>query len=143
MTGGKTLLLVEDRPDDVALALRAFRRTGVVHEVVVVRDGEEAHDYLFGPGRQALPDLILLDLSLPKFNGLEVLRRIRDHERTRTIPVIVLTSSSEERDVSQSYALGANSFVRKPVDFTEFAEAARLLCQYWFVLNQAPRGGDR
>jgi two-component system response regulator len=141
---GKTILLVEDNPDDVELTLRAFDKSKIANEIVVARDGEEALDYLFGTGAHAgravapLPEVVLLDLKLPKVEGLDVLRRLRAHERTRRLPVVVLTSSSEQQDVLSSYDLGANSFVRKPVDFAEFMEAARHLGLYWLVVNQAP-----
>ena len=142
----KTILLVEDNPDDEELTVRALRKNNVANEVIVVRDGVEALDYLFaeGPyanrGIQPRPQVILLDLKLPKLDGLGVLRRLRADERTRLIPVVVLTSSREERDIIDSYGLGANSYVRKPVDFTQFTEAARQLGLYWLVLNEvAPR----
>ena len=139
----KVILLVEDNPDDELLALRALKKSGVPNEVVVARDGVEALDYLFARGphagrdTSAMPRLILLDLKLPKVDGLEVLRRIRASERTRLLPVVMLTSSAEERDLLQSYSLGANSYVRKPVSFTEFVEAARQLGVYWLKLNRA------
>jgi two-component system response regulator len=138
------ILLVEDRPDDVELTLRAFERSHVMNEIVVVRDGEEALDYLFATGTHAdrdpdrFPSVVLLDLKLPKIDGLDVLRRLRDDERTRRVPVVVLTSSNEEQDVVRSYDLGANSFVRKPVDFAQFIDAARQLGLYWLVLNEPP-----
>jgi two-component system response regulator len=131
------LLLVEDNPDDVELTLRAFERSQIANELVVVRDGAEALDYLFGTDRHV--EVVLLDLKLPKIDGLEVLRRMRADERTRRTPVVVLTSSNEERDIVSSYDLGANSFVRKPVDFTQFVEAARHLGLYWLVMNESPR----
>jgi len=141
-----TILLVEDNPDDVALTLRALKSHKIGNEVVVLEDGEQALDYLFGSngGTAAddLPALVLLDLKLPKVTGLEVLQHIRADERTRVLPVVVLTSSGEERDVVESYSLGANSYVRKPVDFLEFTEAARQLGLYWLILNRAP-GGNR
>lgn len=141
-----TILLVEDNPDDVALTLRALKSHKIGNEVVVLQDGEQALDYLFGSngGTAAddLPALVLLDLKLPKVTGLEVLQHIRADERTRVLPVVVLTSSGEERDVVESYSLGANSYVRKPVDFLEFTEAARQLGLYWLILNRAP-GGNR
>jgi two-component system, response regulator len=139
-----TILLVEDNADDVELTLRAFRRSKIANEIVVASDGVEALDYLFATGSHAgrnpklLPEVVLLDLKLPKIGGLEVLRRMRAEERTRRIPVVVLTSSNEERDILSSYDLGANSFVRKPVDFTQFAEAAQQLGLYWLVTNQPP-----
>ncbi len=130
------ILLIEDNPDDEALTRRALQKNNVTNEMVVAHDGQEALDYLFGAGR--LPQLILLDLKLPKIDGLEVLRRLRAEERTRLLPVVVLTSSNEERDLVTSYSLGANSYVRKPVDFKEFTEAARQLGLYWLLLNEPP-----
>ncbi len=140
----KMILLVEDNRDDEALTLRALRKNRITNEVVVVRDGAEALEYLFGTGRYegrdttAVPDLILLDLKLPKVDGLEVLRRLRADKGTRPLPVVILTSSTEEQDVLKSYGLGANSYIRKPVDFDEFMEAARQLSVYWLLLNQGP-----
>jgi CheY-like chemotaxis protein len=142
--GKKTVLLVEDNPDDVALALRALRQSHIPSEVVVARDGVEALDYLFGTGSFAgrdlsvMPEVILLDLKLPKVDGLEVLRRLRADERTKLLPVVVLTTSSEQKDIMDSYGLGANSYVRKPVDFIQFSEAVRQLGLYWLVLNEPP-----
>jgi two-component system, response regulator len=139
------ILLVEDKRNDIDLTLRAFARSKIANEIVVVKDGEEALDYLFATGvysgrdRMNMPELVLLDLKLPKVDGLEVLRRLRADERTRRLPVVVLTSSKEESDVVSSYDLGANSFVRKPVDFLEFMDAARQLGLYWLVLNEPPR----
>jgi len=136
--------LVEDNPDDELLTLRAFKKNNIVNEVVVARDGSEALDYLFGTGTYAgrdvsvMPQVVLLDLRLPKVNGLEVLRRLRANERTKLLPVVVLTSSDEERDVVDSYSLGANSYIRKPVDFDQFVEAVRHLGLYWLVLNKSP-----
>jgi two-component system, response regulator len=137
----KSILLVEDQPDDELLTIRALKRNNIKNEVVVARDGAEALDFLFGRGDHVgreLPQVILLDLKLPKVDGLEVLRQVRADARTRRLPVIVLTSSKEERDVVQSYNLGANSYVRKPVDFEQFSEAVRQLGLYWFVLNELP-----
>lgn len=140
----RAILLVEDNPDDEALTLRAFKKHNITNEVVVAHDGAEALEYLFGTGRYAgrdldvTPQLILLDLKLPKVDGLEVLRQLRADDRTRLLPVVVLTSSTEERDLVESYRLGANSYVRKPVDFTQFVEAARQLGLYWLLMNQAP-----
>lgn len=136
-----SILLVEDNPDDEELTLRALRKNRIMNHVAVARDGVEALDYLFGTGAHAerdvsvQPQVVLLDLKLPRLDGLEVLRRIRSDERTKLLPVIVLTSSKEEEDVAKSYELGANSYVRKPVDFTEFTEAVRQLGLYWLVLN--------
>jgi two-component system response regulator len=140
----KVILLVEDNPDDEALTLRALKKNNILNEVVVAHDGAEALDYLFGTGTHAgrnpshLPQVVLLDLKLPKVDGLEVLRRIRADERTKLLPVVVLTSSKEEQDLLKSYSLHANSYVRKPVDFTQFTEAVRQLGLYWLVLNEAP-----
>lgn len=134
----KIIMLVEDNPDDEALTIRGLRKNNLANEIVVARDGLEALDYLFGTGgkTRVIPTLILLDLKLPKMDGLEVLRRIRADDRTRLLSVVVLTSSTEERDVVESYGLGANSYVRKPVEFEEFMEAARQLQLYWLVLNE-------
>jgi two-component system response regulator len=140
----KVILLVEDNPDDEELTLLAFKQGNIVNEVIVAHDGAEALDYLFATGQYAgrdpsrLPQLVLLDLKLPKLDGLEVLRRLRADPRTQLIPVVVLTSSSEEEDVVASYRLGANSYVRKPVEFHRFADAVRQLGLYWLLLNEAP-----
>ena len=140
----RIILLVEDNPDDVALTRRAFERSRVANELVVAEDGQQALDYLFGTGTHAgrdtsiQPEVVLLDLDLPLLDGLGVLRRIRADERTRRLPVVMLTSSNEEVDRWRSYDLGANSFVRKPVDFAEFLEAARQLGVYWLALNEPP-----
>jgi two-component system response regulator len=140
----KTILLVEDNPDDELLTLRALKKSNVLNEVIVARDGAEALDYLFGTGAYAgreaslMPQVILLDLRLPKVDGLEVLQRLRADERTRLLPIVILTSSDEEQDIVDSYRLGANSYVRKPVDFAQFSEAVRQLGLYWLLLNQAP-----
>lgn len=139
----KAILLVEDNPDDEALTLRAFKKNNIGNPVVVARDGAEALDCLFGSGGRlphALPQVVLLDLKLPKVDGLEVLRRIRADGRTKLLPVVILTSSREEQDIVESYSLGANSYVRKPVDFDEFVEAARQLGLYWLLLNEVPAG---
>jgi two-component system, response regulator len=138
----KTILLVEDNPDDEELTVRALKKNNVSNSLVVARDGVEALDYLFGTGPYtgrniaARPGLVLLDLKLPKIDGLEVLRRIRADARTRRMPVTVLTSSKEEQDVIKSYNLGANSYIRKPVDFVQFTEAVRQLGLYWLMLNE-------
>ncbi|GAB4524770.1 MAG: response regulator [Anaerolineae bacterium] len=138
------ILLVEDNRDDEGLTLRAFRKSKVANDVVVVRDGAEALNFLFGQesyiGRDVsrLPEIILLDIKLPKMDGLEVLRQIRSQQLTKRIPVIVLTSSNEERDVVGSYDLGANSYIRKPVDFDQFIGAVQQLGLYWLVLNESP-----
>jgi two-component system response regulator len=136
------ILLVEDNPDDVSLTLRALKSRNITNDVVVANDGVQALEYLFGagttPGPAELPAVVLLDLKLPKVNGLEVLQRIRADERTRMLPVVILTSSDEERDIIKGYSLGANSYVRKPVDFVEFTEAAKQLGLYWLLINRAP-----
>lgn len=143
---GKIILLVEDNPDDELLALRALRKNGVANEVVVARDGVEALDYLFATGEYAgrdiedTPQLVLLDLKLPRVDGLEVLRRLRSDERTRLVPVVILTSSKERQDMLDGYGLGANSYVRKPVNFERFVEAVEQLKLYWLVLNESPPG---
>ncbi|WP_291704081.1 response regulator [Bradyrhizobium sp.] len=137
----KRILLVEDNPRDEALTLRALQKHNLQSAVAVTRDGVEALDYLLPAADHAvqpLPQLVLLDLKLPKLDGLEVLRRLREHERTRLLPVVILTSSAEERDILESYRLGTSSYVRKPVDFAEFTEAVRYLGLYWLILNIAP-----
>ena len=145
----KVILLVEDNPDDEALTLRALKKNNILNEVVVARDGGEALDYLFCRGKFAghdnrvLPELVLLDLKLPKVDGLEVLRQLRAAAETRLLPVVILTSSNEQRDIIAGYDLGANSYIRKPVDFSQFTEAVRQLGIYWLVLNVSanPGGG--
>ncbi len=138
------ILLVEDNPDDEALTIRALNRNNITNEVFVARDGVQAMDYVFARGSHAdrdindLPRLVLLDLKLPKVDGLEVLRQIRADERTKRLPVVVLTSSKEEQDLVDSYNLGVNSYIRKPVDFTLFTEAVRQVGLYWLVLNEPP-----
>ena len=138
----KVILLVEDNPSDIDLTKRALERSRVANVLVVARDGQEALEYLFGtspttgPGR--LPELVLLDLKLPKVDGHEVLRRIRADPHTRRVPVVIMTTSKEDQDVAQSYDLGANSYIRKPVDFTQFAGAVEQLGLYWLVMNEPP-----
>jgi two-component system response regulator len=138
------ILLVEDNPDDVELTLRAFRRSNVANQIIVARDGVEALDYLFATGAyahrdaNALPQVVLLDLKLPRIDGLQVLERLRAHPKTHLLPVVILTSSTEQRDLASGYRLGANSYVRKPVDFQEFVEAVKQLGLYWLLLNQRP-----
>jgi len=140
----KYILLVEDNPDDVELTLLAFKKYNIKNDLVVIQNGAEALDYLFAEGAYAgrdlsnMPTVILLDLKLPKIGGLEVLRRIRADERTKFLPVVILTSSKEEQDLINGYKFGANSYVRKPVDFAQFTEAARQLGLYWMILNEPP-----
>lgn len=140
----KMILLVEDNPDDEALTIRALNKNKIANNLSVVRDGVEALDFLFCTGSYAerdpndLPEVILLDLKLPKLDGLEVLRRIREDKRTQLLPVVILTSSVEEQDLIKSYSLGANSYIRKPVDFSQFVEAVHQLGMYWLVLNEPP-----
>jgi two-component system, response regulator len=140
----KVILLIEDNEDDVELTLRAFKMNHILNEVVVARNGTEALDYLFGAGSYSgrdtgvLPAVVLLDLKLPKRDGFEVLRRIRADERTRLLPVVILTSSKEEQDRINSYTNGANSYIRKPVDFNQFAEAVKHIGTYWLLLNEPP-----
>jgi len=137
MNRNGTILLVEDNQDDIDLTLRAFEKTTLANEIVVVRDGPEAIDYLLA--RLApLPEVVLLDIKLPKLSGLEVIQRLRADERTRRLPIVILTSSNEEQDIVLAYRFGANSFVRKPVDFAQFAMAARQLGIYWLFLNVPP-----
>jgi two-component system response regulator len=142
--GERAILLVEDNPDDEALTLRALSRNNIANEVIVARDGVEALDYLFGTGKYDgrdvghQPQLILLDLKLPKIDGLEVLKRLRADTRTRHVPVVVLTSSMEQRDIVACYDDGANSYIRKPVDFDEFLKAVNQLGMYWLLMNVVP-----
>lgn len=136
MTAVRSILLVEDNPDDERLTLRALRRGNLANPVVVARNGEEALRQVFSPG--PLPCVVLLDLKLPKVDGLEVLRQIRARDRTRLLPVVMLTSSSEDRDIIESYSLGANSYVRKPVNIDEFTEAVRQLGLYWALISELP-----
>jgi two-component system response regulator len=143
----KVILLVEDNPDDELLTRRALKKNSIGNEVVVARDGVEALDYLFGTGAHEgrdlseLPQVMLLDLKLPKIDGLDVLRRVRADERTRLLPVVILTSSREQQDLVNGYGCGANSYIRKPVDFAQFIEAVRQLGLYWLVLNETPQAG--
>ncbi|MCI0330901.1 MAG: response regulator [candidate division Zixibacteria bacterium] len=140
----KIILLVEDNPDDVELTMRALKKNNIQNEVVVARDGAEALEYLFGEGKytgrntSVMPQIVLLDLKLPKVNGLEVLQRLRADSRTRLLPIVILTSSKEEQDLISGYSLGANSYIRKPVDFNQFSEAVRQLGLYWLLLNEPP-----
>ena len=142
-TNDRVILLVEDHPDDEELTMRALAKNNIMNEVVVARDGVQALEYLFGTGAYAgrdmdvMPQIILLDLKLPKIDGLEVLRRLRADDRTKFLPVVILTSSKEEQDVVKSYQLGANSYVRKPVDFQEFTQAVQQLGLYWLILNES------
>jgi CheY-like chemotaxis protein len=142
--GEKYILLVEDNPDDETLMLRSLKKNKIMNEIVVVRDGSEALEHLFCKGKYAnrnpgiLPQVVLLDLKLPKLDGFEVLAKIRSDERTKLLPVVILTSSKEEKDLANSYKLGANSYVRKPIDFTEFSEAIKQLGLYWLILNENP-----
>jgi two-component system response regulator len=143
----KAILLVEDNPDDEVLTRRALKKNNIGNEVIVARDGAEALDYLFATGTyegrdpRILPQVVLLDLKLPKVDGLEVLRRIRANQRTKLLPVVILTSSKEQRDLVDGYGYGANSYIRKPVDFAQFVEAVRQLGLYWLVLNETPQVG--
>ncbi len=144
----RSILLVEDNEDDIALTLRALEKNNIGNEIIVARDGVEALDFLFRRGKysdrdhEMLPQVILLDLKLPKLSGLEVLERLRNEELTKYVPVVVLTSSAEESDLVRSYDLGANSFVRKPVDFNEFLEATRQLGLSWLVINRTVESGS-
>jgi two-component system response regulator len=146
MDSNKVILLVENNPDDEKLTVRGLKRNNIANEIVVVHDGAEALDYLFAKGRYAdrdrsrMPAVMLLDLRLPKVDGLEVLRRLRADRQLKRLPVVILTSSNEEKDVAASYDLGANSYVHKPVDFDEFSEAVRQLGLYWLILNQGTGG---
>jgi two-component system response regulator len=140
----KVILLVEDNPDDEALTIRALKKNNIQNKVVIARDGAEALEYIFCEGKYSdrniteMPQVVLLDLKLPKIDGLEVLERIRSDNRTKLLPIVILTTSNEERDIVEGYRLGANSYIRKPVDFAQFAEAVRQLGLYWLVLNQSP-----
>jgi len=143
------ILLVDDNPDDVDLTLRAFKKNNISNRVIIAKDGVEALDYLHGTGMyvgrdvKELPVVVMLDLKLPKINGLEVLRNIRQNEVTRIVPVVILTSSAEQKDVVEGYQLGANSYIRKPVDFEQFVEAVKLLGLYWTLWNERPSSLNR
>ncbi len=142
----KIILLIEDNPSDIELTRRALNKAHIMNELIVAEDGQEALDYLMGTGKYAgrdtreMPAITLLDLKLPGIDGLEVLRRIRADERTRRLPVVILTSSNEESDIARGYDLGVNSYIRKPVDFRQFAESIQQLGLYWLVLNEPPTG---
>jgi two-component system, response regulator len=144
MLKNKIILLAEDNPDDAELTIRALKKNNILNEVVLARDGVEALDYLLATGRFAgrdtsiMPTLVLLDLKMPKVDGLEVLEKMRSDERTRMVPVVILTSSNEEQDMVKSYSQGANSYVRKPVDFLQFGKAVQQLGLYWLLLNESP-----
>jgi CheY-like chemotaxis protein len=144
MMKNKNILLVEDNLDDVILTLRVFKKSNIANEIIVAGDGVEALDYLFGTGKyknrdtSIMPALILLDLKLPKMDGMEVLERMRADQRTKLLPVVILTSSTEEQDIIDSYGVGANSYIRKPVDFQKFVESIQHLELYWLLLNEAP-----
>ncbi len=135
----RPILLVEDNPDDEKLTLRALAKNNIQNEVITARDGVEALAYLFGDGNQPAPAMVLLDIKLPKVNGIEVLRKIRQSDKTKFVPVVILTSSKEDQDLIAGYELGANSYIRKPVDFVQFTEAVRQLGLYWLILNEPPR----
>jgi two-component system, response regulator len=143
----KVILLVEDNPDDEKLTIMGFKRNNIANEIVVARDGKEAVDFLFGMGAyegrdiQQLPQVVVLDLKLPKMNGIEVLKQIREHEVTQYLPVVVLTSSKEDRDMVETYKLGVNAYVQKPVDFNQFGEAVKHLGMFWLLLNSWPPAG--
>jgi two-component system, response regulator len=145
----RTILLVEDNPDDVKLTERALKKAHVLNKLIIAKDGVEALDYLFGTGTWAnrdlsdMPQVILLDLKLPKIDGLEVLKRIRTGVHTKLLPVVILTSSNEEKDLTNGYSLGANSYIRKPVNFNQFAEAVHQLGLYWLILNEPPPSNGR
>jgi two-component system response regulator len=149
MHDGQIILLVEDNPDDEALTLRALQRNNITNQVVIAHDGVEAIDYLFGQGAYEgrdpcdLPQIVLLDLKLPRMDGFEVLKKLRADPRTKLLPVVILTSSKEQQDLVQGYGLGANSYVRKPVDFDQFVQAVRQLGLYWLVLNEKPQSTSR
>ncbi|MGB2601552.1 MAG: response regulator [Candidatus Omnitrophota bacterium] len=144
----KAILLVEDNQDDIDLTIRALKHNNITNEVVVLNDGEDALEYLFHEGKYSelepgnMPAVVLLDIKLPKLNGLEVLKKLRSNERTKVVPVVILTSSQEESDVLNGYNLGCNSYVRKPVDFEQFSEAVRQLGLYWLLLNEPPKTKD-
>ncbi len=146
MPQNKTILLVEDNPDDELLIKRSLEKHNILNNIIIARDGVDALDYLLGGGIyqsrnvSEMPQVVLLDLKLPRMDGLEVLRRLRANERTKLLPIVILTSSDEEKGMVESYQLGANSYIRKPVDFTQFSDAVRQLGLYWLILNQIPSG---
>jgi len=143
--GKNAIMVVEDNEDDLELTLRAFAKNNILNEIIIARDGVEALDYLFGTGvhegrdLQDMPEVILLDLKMPRMDGIETLKRIRANEHTKLLPVVVLTSSDEEKDMIESYECGVNSYIRKPVDFSRFVDAVQQLSLYWVVLNQHPQ----
>jgi len=145
----KVILLVEDNPDDIVLTLRAFKKCNVQNRVITIEDGQEALDYFLCKGRfegkdsQDLPSVVLLDINLPKINGFEVLKAIRENKSTKLLPVVILTSSKEEQDIVNGYSLGANSYIRKPVDFNNFFEAVQTLGLYWLLINECPNSSKR
>ena len=145
----KVILLVEDNPDDIALTLRAFKKSSILNKVITIEDGQEALEYFLCKGRyeakdpQDLPSVVLLDINLPKINGFEVLKAIRDNRPTKLLPVVILTSSKEELDIKNGYSLGANSYIRKPVDFNKFFEAVQTLGLYWLLINESPNSSKR
>jgi len=145
----KVILLIEDNPDDIALTIRAFKKSNIMNKIVSIEDGEAALDYLFCHGKFEdrncldIPSVVLLDINLPKVNGFEVLKAIRENENTKLLPVVILTSSKEEQDIVSGYTLGANSYIRKPVDFEKFIQAIQTLGLYWLLINECPNSSSR